>query len=42
MINDRLSAGANVAARKLTLFGPDPKADVGGSIFVRYRVGDVR
>ncbi len=42
MLNDRLSAGANVVGRKLTMFGPDPKADVGASVFVRYRLGDVR
>jgi hypothetical protein len=42
MISDRFSAGANLAARKLTTFGPDPKTDLGGSIFVRYRIGDLR
>ena len=29
-INTRLSAGVNVAARKLTTSGPDPRADIGG------------
>jgi hypothetical protein len=41
-INDRLSVGANVSGRKLSGFGPDPKADIGGSMFVRYRLGDLR
>jgi hypothetical protein len=42
MLNDRLSAGANLVGRKLTAIGPDPRLDLGGSIFVRYRLGDVR
>jgi hypothetical protein len=42
MLNERLSAGVNVMARNLTRGGPDPKADVGGSAFVRYRLGDLR
>lgn len=33
--------GANLAARKLTEAGPDPKTDVSGSLFIRYRFGDV-
>lgn len=33
--------GVNVAARKLTEAGPDPKADVSASLFIRYRFGDV-
>jgi hypothetical protein len=41
-INDRLSVGVNVAGRKLSSFGPDPNLDIGGSMFVRYRLGDVR
>jgi hypothetical protein len=31
-----------VAARRLNLAGPDPKTDVGGSIFIRNRFGSVR
>lgn len=42
LISDRFSAGVNLSARKLTIFGPNPKADVGGSIFVRYRIGDAQ
>ena len=41
-IGDRLFAGANASARKLSQEGPDPKVDVSGSLFVRYRLGDVR
>jgi len=41
-INDRLSAGATATVRKLTSFGPDPKLDVGGNVYLRYRIGDVR
>jgi hypothetical protein len=41
-INDRFFAGVNVAARKLATTGQDPNADIGGSLFVRYRIGDVR
>ncbi|UUR06960.1 hypothetical protein [Sphingomonas glaciei] len=41
-ISPRLSAGVNVAARKLTIGGPDPKADIGGSLFIRNRFGSVR
>lgn len=41
-ISPRLSAGINVAARKFTTGGPDPKADIGGSLFIRNRFGSVR
>lgn len=41
-LNDRLSAGVNLVARKLTFLGADPKADLGGSFFIRNRFGDVR
>lgn len=41
-INNRLSAGANAAVRKLTAAGPDPRTDIGGSIFLRFRFGDIR
>ncbi|WP_152569433.1 hypothetical protein [Sphingomonas ginsengisoli (ex An et al. 2013)] len=42
LINDRISAGVNAAWRKLTLTGPDPKTDIGGSVYLRYRLGDLR
>jgi hypothetical protein len=38
----RLFGGANVAARRISQEGPDPKSDVSGSLFIRYRLGDVR
>jgi hypothetical protein len=41
-INPRLSAGVNVAARKYTISGPDPKADLGASLYIRNRFGSVR
>lgn len=41
-IGNRLSAGVNVAARKLTVAGPDPKNDFSGSLFIRTRLGSVR
>lgn len=40
-INDRISAGVNLSARKLNLSGPNPKDDFGGSLFVRTRFGSV-
>lgn len=41
-IGGRLFAGADLSARKILQSGPDPKADVTGTVFVRYRLGDVR
>lgn len=41
-LNDRLFAGVNVAARHLSRPGPDPKADIGGTLRLRYRLGSVR
>jgi hypothetical protein len=40
-INTRLSAGADVGFRSLRRDGPDPNADIGGSAFLRYRLGDL-
>ena len=42
MLNDRLSAGADLAVRRLSRVGPDPRNDVGGSFYVRYRLGRAR
>ena len=39
---NRWFAGVDVAARKVTQSGPDPKADIGASLFVRYRLGDLQ
>jgi len=41
-MHDRWFAGVNLSARKVTQNGPDPDADLGASIFIRYRFGDVR
>ena len=38
----RLFGGVNLSARKLTETGPDPKADLNASLFIRYRFGDIR
>jgi hypothetical protein len=40
-INGRLSAGADLGARTLRVDGPDPDPDFTGSLFVRYRLGDL-
>jgi hypothetical protein len=41
-IGNRLFAGVSLAARKVGQTGPDPKADLSGSLFLRYRLGDIR
>ena len=41
-IGGRLFAGVNVSARKVTEAGLDPDADFSGSLFIRYRFGDVQ
>jgi hypothetical protein len=41
-IGRRLFGGADLSARKLTEAGPDPKTDLNGSLFIRYRFGDVQ
>lgn len=41
-IGNRLFAGADLAGRKVSEAGPDPKADVSASLFIRYRLGDVQ
>lgn len=38
---NRWYGGATVAARKLIEPGPDPKMDFSGSLFIRYRLGDI-
>ena len=40
-INPRFSAGADVGVRALRSQGPDPKTDFSGSLFLRYRLGDL-
>lgn len=41
-IGHRLFAGANVGARKVFQTGPDQKVDFNASIYLRYRLGDLR
>ena len=41
-IGQRLAVGANVGARHAMFDGRDPKTDYSGSIYLRYRVGDLR
>ncbi|NUT01647.1 MAG: hypothetical protein HOP96_11805 [Sphingomonas sp.] len=40
-INGRLSGGADVSVRSLMADGPDPDPDLTGTLFVRYRLGDL-
>jgi hypothetical protein len=40
-IGQRLSVGADIGARALRQDGPDADSDIGGSLFVRYRLGDL-
>jgi hypothetical protein len=41
-IGNRWFGGVNLAARKLVEDGPDPRADLNASLFIRYRFGDVQ
>lgn len=41
-IGRRWFGGIDLAARKITHNGPDPKADISASLFIRYRFGDVQ
>ena len=41
VINGRLSGGADLSARLLRSEGPDPDTDLNGSVFLRYRLGDL-
>jgi len=40
-INKRFSVGADIGARVLRQEGPDPDKDLNGSVFLRYRLGDI-
>jgi hypothetical protein len=40
-ISGRLFAGVSASARKLTQNGTDPDADLSGSVYLRYRLGDL-
>jgi len=41
-IGARLAAGFNVGARRISFPGPDPKTDITGSVYLRYRFGDIQ
>lgn len=41
-VGHRLFGGVNLAVRKAAESGPDPRADLNASVFVRYRFGDVQ
>jgi hypothetical protein len=41
-IGNRLFTGANLSGRKVAESGPDPKADISASLFIRYRLGDIQ
>ena len=40
-INARLSGGVDIGARSLRREGVDPDTDISGTVFVRYRIGDL-
>jgi hypothetical protein len=40
-IGQRLSVGGDVGVRALRQDGPDPDKDIGGALFLRYRIGDL-
>lgn len=40
-INQRLSGGVEASARSFLRSGPDPDADIGATVYVRYRLGDL-
>ena len=41
VISDRLSGGVDLGARSLRRSGIDPDTDITGTVFVRYRIGDL-
>lgn len=41
-VGRRWFGGADLSARKITQTGPDRKADVTASVFIRYRLGDLQ
>ena len=40
-IGHRLAAGVSVGVRKLSQPGPDPRTDLNGQVYLRYRIGDL-
>ena len=41
-LGQRLAVGANVGARHLLYNGRDPKTDYSGTVYLRYRLGDIK
>jgi hypothetical protein len=41
-LSDRWFGGVSLSARKVSERGPDPRVDVDGALFIRYRLGDIR
>jgi len=41
MINERMSGGVNLGARSLHRKGTDADTDISGTVFIRYRIGDL-
>jgi len=41
-LGSRLFGGVNLSARDVTQNGPDPKADLSASLFIRYHLGDIQ
>lgn len=41
-LGQRLAVGANVGARHAVFDGRDPKTDYSGSVYLRYRLGDIK
>jgi hypothetical protein len=40
-VGNRMYAGVSAGARKLFQTGPDPRVDLNGSLYLRYRLGDL-
>jgi hypothetical protein len=41
-IGPRLFSGISLSGRKVVQNGPDPRTDISASLFLRYRLGDLR
>ena len=41
-IGRRLFSGVSLSGRKVAQNGPDPRTDLSASLFLRYRLGDLR
>ena len=41
-LGQRLAVGANAGARRVLFAGRDPKTDYSGTVYLRYRLGDIK